>query len=215
MSQSKPVTIQRATGARPSIALETYGTNAQSTVQRYIANKMAPDGSKSPQAENKALRGSRAVLGTHGSDYLLPDEELTLDGESLDRNQTFGETQMIAPDSTLFMALASHELAPNEFFELTLKIHYETKLGEYLAVMGDIVELGSWKEVKVILKWTEGHIWTTEKPLQLRHKFFRYKYVVVRASESGNSSSSKQVWEKGQNRICDLRVLAAEQGGRK
>ena len=124
---------------------------------------------------------------------------------------------MVAPDSSLFMALASHDLAPNEFFELQLKIHYETKLGEYLAVMGDIIELGSWKEVKVILKWTEGHIWVTEKPLRLRHKFFRYKYVVVKTktARSDGEEECDKIWEKGHNRICDLRILAAEQGGSK
>lgn len=144
-------------------------------------------------------------MGTHASDYLQEDEEFTIEGDSI---QTFGETQMMAPDSTLFMALASQELAANEFFELSLKIHYETKLGEYLAVIGDIEELGSWKQVKVVLKWTEGHIWATEEPLKLKHKFFRYKYVVV------NSKGAK-TWEKGRNRICDLRILASEQEGRK
>lgn len=86
---------------------------------------MEPKSGKMP-TDRKILRQSRAVLGTHESDFVMADEELTLDGESL---QTFGETQMIAPDSTLFMALASQDLAPNEFFELQLKIHYETKLG--------------------------------------------------------------------------------------
>lgn len=142
----------------------------------------------------------------------MADEELTLDGESL---QTFGETQMIAPDSTLFMALASQDLAPNEFFELQLKIHYETKLGQYLAILGDIDELGSWKEVKIILKWTEGHIWVTEKPLRLKHKFFRYKYVLVQTKAADGSKTDETIWEKGHNRICDLRILAAEQGGSK
>jgi len=50
----------------------------------------------------------------------------------------------------------------NGMYQLTLQIHYETKLGEYLCVMGNIEELGGWKTYKCKLKWTEGHIWSTE-----------------------------------------------------
>jgi hypothetical protein len=51
-------------------------------------------------------------------------------------------------------------------FHLTLRIHYETKFGEYLCVTGDIDELGNWEQYICKLKWTPGHMWVTETPIK-------------------------------------------------
>lgn len=49
---------------------------------------------------------------------------------------------------------------------LNLEVLYESQFGEYLCVTGSIPQLGSWKDFLCILKWTEGHIWVTEKPIK-------------------------------------------------
>ena len=64
-------------------------------------------------------------------------------------------------------------------YHLTLSIHYETKFGEYLCVTGDIPEMGSWKTFKCRLQWTDGHVWTTPKPIKTRQRIIQYKYLVL------------------------------------
>ena len=58
----------------------------------------------------------------------------------------------------------------SQFYYLTLSIHYETKFGEYLCVTGDIPEMGSWKTFKCRLQWTDGHVWTTPKPIKTKQR---------------------------------------------
>ena len=84
---------------------------------------------------------------------------------------------------------------------MTLKIHYETVLGEYLAVTGNIPELGAWKTFTCKLKWTEGHIWTTAVPIKTCRTRFEYKYVLL------HKLDEPKKWETGINRIADLRIL--------
>ena len=89
---------------------------------------------------------------------------------------------------------------------LTLRIHYETKFGEYLCVVGEIEELGKWKEFTCQLKWTEGHYWVTPKPIRVRRQFFQYKYLVL------HQSDVPKVWESGLNRVVDLKQLGEKSG---
>ena len=49
--------------------------------------------------------------------------------------------------------------------QVTFSIFYETKVGESICVLGSIEELGSWKEYKCHLTWTEGHIWVSKDPI--------------------------------------------------
>ena len=88
-----------------------------------------------------------------------------------------------------------------DVYHLTLKIHYETKFGEYLCVAGSIPELGCWKEFRLKLKWTEGHVWKTPEPITTRRPFFQYKYVVL------HKKDEPKEWETGMNRIVDLKRL--------
>ena len=53
-------------------------------------------------------------------------------------------------------------------FSLNLSIQYETKLGESICVIGSLEELGQWNEYKCHLRWTEGHLWVTDKPILTR-----------------------------------------------
>ena len=74
-------------------------------------------------------------------------------------------------------------------------------MGEYLAVVGNLKELGSWKDFhKVKLRWTEGHIWVTEGLVISSASHFLYKYVIMQDGQV-------KEWEKGANRIADLAIL--------
>lgn len=63
---------------------------------------------------------------------------------------------------------------------LTLSIRYETNMGESMSVIGDIEELGNWKNFKCEMTWTEGHVWVL-KDLNIKQKSsFNYKYVLMK-----------------------------------
>ena len=86
-------------------------------------------------------------------------------------------------------------------YSLRLSIQYETQIGEYLAVIGNIEELGNWTNFnKCQIKWTEGHNWVTDNLVISSKSHFLYKYVIM---EHGKV----KMWEKGANRIADLEVL--------
>jgi alpha/beta superfamily hydrolase len=65
-------------------------------------------------------------------------------------------------------------------------------------MVGNIPQLGNWKEFKATMKWTQGHFWVIEN-LQIPKstQFFEYKYVVLRDGVA-------ERWEEGFNRIADL-----------
>ena len=88
----------------------------------------------------------------------------------------------------------------NVRYNIKLSIQYETEIGECLAVIGNIDQLGNWDDSnKRLMKWTEGHNWITED-LVTDKPFFLYKYVICRGAEIVR-------WEKGANRIADVEVL--------
>ena len=60
--------------------------------------------------------------------------------------------------------------------------------------------MGSWKEYKCHLEWTEGHIWVSEKTVVTQNVRFFYKYVLL--------FEGKVIkWEMGIDRIADLTIL--------
>lgn len=73
-------------------------------------------------------------------------------------------------------------------------------MGESLAVVGNLEELGLWVEYKCHLEWTEGHIWRSVEPIIVHESYFEYKYVLL---EQGKVIA----WEEGVNRIADLDAL--------
>jgi hypothetical protein len=77
---------------------------------------------------------------------------------------------------------------------------YKTRFGESIAVLGSIPELGVWKDIKVHLKWSDGHVWKLETPIKTNYSYFQYKYVLL---DGGKLVS----WERGIDRIIDLRAL--------
>jgi len=69
-----------------------------------------------------------------------------------------------------------------------------------MSIIGDIEELGNWKNFKCQMTWTEGHVWVL-RDLPIKEKsIFNYKYVLMK-------DGKPQTWEKGENRIADLRLL--------
>lgn len=87
------------------------------------------------------------------------------------------------------------------------RVHYESKFGEEVCVFGSIPELGGWKEHKYMLKWTEGHIWVSDKPLVTKARHFFYKYRVIMEKELTE-------WESGIDRICQPELLPEGTHGR-
>ena len=85
-------------------------------------------------------------------------------------------------------------------FSLDLSIYYQTKLGESLAVIGSIEELGCWKIIKKHMKWSEGNIWVLDQPIFTQKSFFKYKYVLLYKGELIK-------WEDGIDRILDFEIL--------
>lgn len=83
-------------------------------------------------------------------------------------------------------------------FSVTFSIHYPTELGESIAVLGSVEELGKWKEYKHHLKWTEGHNWVSTVPLVTKSQSFFYKYILLQ------DLTEFKGWETGMDRIADL-----------
>jgi len=46
-------------------------------------------------------------------------------------------------------------------YDVKLRLQYETVFGQSLYVMGNIPELGQWKELVCPMTWTKGHYWET------------------------------------------------------
>ena len=97
-----------------------------------------------------------------------PDELLHQSPMTLAQFGAQREQQQI-PKLTTLMGLDKLNLAPkhvtNTTYHLDLRVYYKTTFGESICVVGSIPELGNWKEFKCHMKWTEGHIWVTERPL--------------------------------------------------
>ena len=79
--------------------------------------------------------------------------------------------------------------------KIIFQIKYDTKLGEDLAIIGSINELGNWNPYHSLkMGWNEGNIWKTE--LYINDKTildFEYKFIVT-------SGGFVKRWEEGYNR---------------
>ena len=85
-------------------------------------------------------------------------------------------------------------------FRVSFKIKCVTEFGQCVAIVGAIPELGSWSE-PLVLKWTDGHVWVTPKPIETRTPVFEYKYLLLEHGE--------KKWERGINRVADLRLQSS------
>ena len=116
-----------------------------------------PNDLKSRSAVEQKLRPSQDIFGMK--------DVSNIDALTYNNNDEDSIDYQSALDSG-FQIEDNQEAVGSYRYQLTLKIHYETKFGEYLCVTGDIDELGNWENFICKLKWTEGHIWTTEAPIK-------------------------------------------------
>ena len=77
---------------------------------------------------------------------------------------------------------------------------FETIVGENMCILGSIPELGSWKEFKAHMVWTEGHIWKTTEPIITSEPMFSYKYALL--DGENDQAQELQQWERGVDRLC-------------
>jgi len=66
--------------------------------------------------------------------------------------------------------------------------------------VGSIPELGNWQDLRCFMKWTEGHIWVLDSPIQTLEPHFTYKYVIFEDDKIVK-------FEDGIDRIADLELL--------
>jgi hypothetical protein len=71
-----------------------------------------------------------------------------------------------------------------------------------LALVGEIPELGQWKEAKVFLKQESGGIWKLTNPLITSTPYFRGKFAVI-----DPHAAVRIGYERGIDRIFDLEIL--------
>ena len=73
-----------------------------------------------------------------------------------------------------------------------------------MCILGEIPELGKWKEACFRMKQVEDNYWVPEKPLVTNRYFFCYKYAVLQAD------GSDFFYEIGIDRIVDAEILPEE-----
>lgn len=81
------------------------------------------------------------------------------------------------------------------------RVHQKIEEGTTMAVLGNYDDLGDWKIPKYFLKWTEGDVWVSNKPLVVKRNFFNYKYAAIK------EKTEIVMWERGVDRIADLDIM--------
>jgi hypothetical protein len=88
---------------------------------------------------------------------------------------------------------------PDDKYTVKFSIKYQTYPGQNIYIFGNIPELGSWKENKFKLKWSEGHVWKGKLELSEGIDFFTFKFVCM------SEDNKFRRWEEGPDRIFDKR----------
>ena len=70
-----------------------------------------------------------------------------------------------------------------------------------MCILGELPELGKWKEAIFKLKRTDDDYWVPEKPLVTNRYFFCYKYAVLQPD------GQDFFYEVGIDRIVDAEIL--------
>ena len=83
--------------------------------------------------------------------------------------------------------------------KITFQIHYNTKIGEDIGLIGSIKELGQWDQKNALrMYWNEGNIWKTTIDISFTEiNSFEYKFSLF---NNGNIIE----WESGDNRLFNL-----------
>ena len=83
-----------------------------------------------------------------------------------------------------------------EIKSIDFRIKYDTQIGESLAIIGSLNELGLWKQNKALkMEWNEGNIWKALLSLNIYNNNidFEYKFIVL-------DGGKIKCWENGNNR---------------
>lgn len=102
--------------------------------------------------------------------------------------------------SALNMKYQRSQSLMNCSYAIKFEVEYPTQFGESIGVIGSTEELGKWKQVKIHLKWTSGHIWVSKEPFITQKSYFQFKYVLLMDMKLVH-------WERGIDRIADLEIL--------
>lgn len=63
-------------------------------------------------------------------------------------------------------------LAPSKY-KCSISIKHETKFGQHICVVGNIPELGNWKNIhQAKLQWSEGHVWKLKDAISVSNPVF-------------------------------------------
>jgi len=89
----------------------------------------------------------------------------------------------------------SLSVVDSDTYEVKLRIHYITTIDEDLYILGNIVELGSWKEMTCKMEHKGNYVWEAKLLLRNYIKTFSYKFVCV------NKITENWRWELTNNRI--------------
>lgn len=90
---------------------------------------------------------------------------------------------------------------PEEKYLVKFSIKYQTSPGQNIFILGNIPELGNWKDAKFKLKWSEGHFWKGKLELPMDTDFFQFKFVCF------SDDNKFKRWEEGPDRIFDKRTI--------
>ena len=95
-----------------------------------------------------------------------------------------------------------YTMTQGQVYLVTFRVQKKIQDGEVMAVLGNTDSLGHWKQPLYFLKWTEGDVWVSEKPLVVKNTHhFNYKYAMI---EGRNKIVG---WERGVDRIADLVIM--------
>ena len=116
---------------------------------------------------------------------------------SRNNNKNYLDNFDIKADLSKSMVLSNlNALKEFKILIINFEIKYNTVMGETLAIIGSINELGSWKRKKALkMTWFEGNIWkaTITYNNYSDVKDFEYKFVIM-------NNDHIQSWEDGNNR---------------
>ena len=90
----------------------------------------------------------------------------------------------------------SEEDLDQDMCKIRFKVKYQTKFGQQLCVIGDVPELGSWKNLVGKMHWSKDHMWKLNVKVANVSEV-NYKFIILNQNQS-------QKWESGENRTVDL-----------
>jgi len=80
-------------------------------------------------------------------------------------------------------------------YEVKIRIHYITTIAEELYILGNIEELGSWKDLTCKMEHKGNYVWEAVILLRSHIKSFTYKFVCV------NKKTGYWRWESTNDRL--------------